>query len=146
MTTVSRQHESDVELWWQLSRLSGYISQVVERKLLRSHGIALTDFVALSTIGQAGQRTLQMQELAEEMGLNQSTLSRVAARLERSELVKRGNSEHDRRCIVIELTDTGRQELDRCTETFRRELHTAFEMAALSPAMSPLLTRIRAEQ
>ncbi|MEU6094333.1 MarR family transcriptional regulator [Streptomyces sp. NPDC047079] len=143
MTTVSRQRERDIELWWQLSRLSGYMSQILERKLMRSHGIGLTDFIALSTIRQSDAKALQMQELAEEMGVNQSTLSRVAARLERSELVKRAPSEHDRRCIVIQLTDLGREQLDLYTQTFSRELQTAFEMAALSPSLSSFLTRIR---
>lgn len=131
-----------LDVWWQLSRLSGYVSQILERKLMRSHGIGLTEFITLSTIRQAAPKALQMQELADEIGVNQSTLSRVATRLERSELVERGHSEHDRRCIVIRLTDAGHRELEHYTETFSRELHTAFEMAALSPTLSPLLTRI----
>ncbi|MEU1779060.1 MarR family transcriptional regulator [Streptomyces abikoensis] len=146
MTTESRKRESDTEVWWQLSRLSGYISQLLERKLMRAHGVGLTDFVALSTIRQAYPNALQMQELAEEMGVNQSTLSRVASRLERGGLVERLNSEHDRRCIVIQLTDTGNQQLDVYSETFHRELHTAFEMAAISPTLAPFLARIRPEQ
>jgi DNA-binding MarR family transcriptional regulator len=143
VTTVSRQQEQDLELWWKLSRLSGFMSQILERKLMRSHGVGLTDFIALSTIRQSGAKPPRMQELAEEMGVNQSTLSRVATRLERGELVKRAPSEHDRRCIVIQLTDLGQQQLDLYTETFGRELHTAFEMAALSPALAPFLAGIR---
>lgn len=130
MTTVSRGRESDIELWWQLSRLSTYVSQLLERRLMRSHGIGLTDFIALSTMQQSEPRVMQMQELAEEMGVNQSTLSRVAVRLERSGLVKRTNSEHDRRFVVIRLTDVGRRELELYSATFTQELHTAFEMAA----------------
>ncbi|MEU3754201.1 MarR family transcriptional regulator [Streptomyces olivoreticuli] len=146
MTDRDVTSDSDLDVWWQLSRLSGYVSQILERKLMRSHGIGLTDFIALSTIRQADPKALQMQELADEMGVNQSTLSRVAARLERSQLVKRGHSEHDRRCIVIQLTDVGYRELDHYTETFSHELRTAFEMAALSPALSPFLTRILPER
>ncbi|MFE4974803.1 MarR family winged helix-turn-helix transcriptional regulator [Kitasatospora sp. NPDC056651] len=146
MTTVSRDRESDIELWWQLSRLSTYMSQLLERRLMRSHGIGLTDFIALSTIQQSEPRVMQMQELAEEMGVNQSTLSRVAVRLERSGLVKRTNSEHDRRFVVIRLTDVGRRELELYSATFTQELHTAFEMAALTPSLSKFLTRIRPGQ
>ncbi|MFE4516156.1 MarR family winged helix-turn-helix transcriptional regulator [Kitasatospora sp. NPDC056783] len=146
MTTVSSDRESDIELWWQVSRLSTYMSQLLERRLMRSHGIGLTDFIALSTIQQSEPRVMQMQELAEEMGVNQSTLSRVAVRLERSGLVKRTNSEHDRRFVVIRLTEVGRRELGLYSATFTQELHTAFEMAALTPSLSKFLTRIRPGQ
>ncbi|MFE6051356.1 MarR family winged helix-turn-helix transcriptional regulator [Kitasatospora sp. NPDC056446] len=143
MTTVSRERGNDIELWWQVSRLSTYVSQLLERRLMRSHGIGLTDFIALSTMQQSEPRMMQMQELADEMGVNQSTLSRVAVRLERSGLVKRAASEHDRRFVVIRLTDVGRRELELYSATFSQELHTAFEMAALSPVLSTFLARIR---
>ncbi|MFE2104621.1 MarR family winged helix-turn-helix transcriptional regulator [Kitasatospora sp. NPDC059463] len=143
---MARERGSDIELWWQVSRLSTYVSQLLERRLMRSHGIGLTDFIALSTMQQSEPRVMQMQELAEEMGVNQSTLSRVAVRLERSGLVKRTTSEHDRRFVVIRLTEVGRRELELYSATFTQELHTAFEMAAISPVLSPFLARIRPGQ
>ncbi|MFF8773585.1 MarR family winged helix-turn-helix transcriptional regulator [Kitasatospora sp. NPDC015120] len=143
---MARERGSDIELWWQVSRLSTYVSQLLERRLMRSHGIGLTDFIALSTMQQCEPRAMQMQELAEEMGVNQSTLSRVAVRLERSGLVKRTTSEHDRRFVVIRLTEVGRRELELYSATFAQELHTAFEMAALSPVLSTFLARIRPGQ
>ncbi|MBA4866821.1 MarR family transcriptional regulator [Streptomyces sp. PSKA54] len=145
MTALSRQRDGDTELWWQLFRLSSYVSHVLQRKLMRRHGIGLTDFIALDVMRQAESKAMQMRELAQATGIKKATLSRVAERLERRGLAKRWTSEGDRRVTFINLTDTGRKEVDLFAATFADELRTAFRRAAGSPSMAPFLKRIRSE-
>ncbi|WP_181727615.1 MarR family winged helix-turn-helix transcriptional regulator [Streptomyces sp. PT12] len=143
MVMLSRQQEQDLGLWRNLFKLSSYVAQTLERRLMRSHGIGLTDYMALDAMREREPKSYRMQELADELGVNQSTLSRVATRLEKGALVERYTSEHDRRCTMIRLTDTGRERLGEYTDTFNAELHTALEMAAVSPDLAPLLIKIR---
>ena len=134
---------TDVQLWSQLTLLSNQISQLLDRKLTRRHGLGLTDFMALSALAAKPDRSIRMQELADEIGVNQSTLSRVATRLEQAGLVARRTSEADRRGIHIALTDSGRTSFDESMATFQDELAVAFEMASLSPRTAALVALLR---
>lgn len=133
----------DVELWFQLSLLANQVSQSLERRLSRRHGFGLTDFMVLSTIGRQPSGPLRMQDLADETGFNQSTLSRVANRLEHNGLVLRHTNAHDRRGVLISLTAAGQQSLSQAMATFQDELAVALETAALSPRTAELTNRIR---
>lgn len=143
MVALSRRSAEDMRLWSSLSLLSNQISQIVERKLMRQHGLGLSDFMVLFELGRAEADGVRMLELAEQTGIQQSTLSRVAGRLERSGLVARRVSDADRRGTYIALTEFGRGELGAYLATFTDELNVAFEMAALSPPLAPLLAKLR---
>ncbi|MFC0865908.1 MarR family winged helix-turn-helix transcriptional regulator [Sphaerimonospora cavernae] len=143
MEEVSRRQDEDVRLWFRISRLSNHVSQILERRLVRQLGVSLTDFVAIMTLEQSGLGSMRMQELSEAVGVGQSTLSRVALRLEHSGLVTRRTSEHDRRGTQIELTDQGRAVVAEGSAVLADSLNTAFELAAHLPGVAPLLALIR---
>ena len=50
-----------------------------------------------------------MQELAHEVHLSQSALSRLISRLERDGLVDRASCTEDRRSVFVTITDAGRE-------------------------------------
>jgi len=50
-----------------------------------------------------------MNQLASQVGLHQSTLTRVVEKLEKQNLVKRVRKDTDQRTVVVEITDSGRQ-------------------------------------
>ncbi|MEZ0072045.1 MarR family winged helix-turn-helix transcriptional regulator [Planotetraspora sp. GP83] len=143
MERVSGRQDEDVRLWFQISRLSNHVSQILDRRLTRQLGVCLSDFVAIMTLEQSGLGSMRMQELSEAVGVGQSTLSRIALRLERSGLVTRRTSEHDRRGTQIELTDQGRALVAEGGAVLADSLNSAFELAAHLPDMAQLLVRIR---
>lgn len=60
--------------------------------------------------------------LAAELGVNPSNASRLCDRLERVGLVARSRSPHDRRAVLVELTDRGRRNLEEVDQRRREEI------------------------
>lgn len=68
-------------------------------------GITLAQCQALVEIGRAAN--ISLNELAELLNLDNSTLSRTVNNLVANELVKRDIDPQDRRCVAISLTESG---------------------------------------
>ncbi len=81
----------------------------LDRALMADHSITVSDFEVLQQL-HAADACLRMHELAEQVHLTQSALSRLITRLEKAGLVARGICEDDRRSVWTEITDAG----DRC--------------------------------
>jgi DNA-binding MarR family transcriptional regulator len=74
---------------------------------------------------------LRMSELAARLGLAESTVTRLVDRLEATKLVRRRASEPDRRCVVAELTPSGRRVAGELEDS-RRQFLTEI-LATLQP-------------
>jgi DNA-binding MarR family transcriptional regulator len=74
---------------------------------------------ALVTLAGGG---LRMSELASRLGVAESTVTRLIDKLESARLVKRSASHPDRRCVVAELTSSGRRFAGRLEESRREYL------------------------
>lgn len=77
-------------------------------------------FVVLDTLDTHGP--LRVSELAEACGVDISTMSRLVARLKRSELVTARPVEGDRRAVLLEATDEGLSQARRLKEARRNGL------------------------
>lgn len=88
--------------------------RILERKLgilqeseFSCCGITMAQCHALVEIGRAG--SISLNELAELLNLENSTMSRTVNNLVTNELVKRDIDPQDRRYVTISLTDSGRK-------------------------------------
>jgi DNA-binding MarR family transcriptional regulator len=66
-----------------------------------------------------------MRQLATRLGVAESTVTRLVDRLEAARLVKRVASPPDRRCVVAELTPSGRrlaEELEASRRSYLAEI------------------------
>ncbi|MCO8273839.1 MarR family transcriptional regulator [Actinoplanes sp. TRM 88003] len=97
-----------VDRWRTLLSSYNEVASHLERALQEAHGLTLSDFETLDRLSEAMERP-RMQELAAAMYLSQSALSRTVARLEKGGLVERIHCVADRRGVVVELTEAGRQ-------------------------------------
>ena len=84
---------------------------------LESTGLKITQFATLSVIRSRG--TVRMQRLAEELGLDPSTMSRTLRPLEARELVRSGSGS-DRRIRELSLTASGEKVFKECHERWTR--------------------------
>ncbi len=75
------------------------------------------DYVILSRLHRAPDRTLRMSELAREVGFSPSRLSHAVSRMEEAGWVERSRSESDRRGTEATLTDTGAKVVEVATPT-----------------------------
>ncbi|MEU3898125.1 MarR family transcriptional regulator [Streptomyces sp. NPDC045251] len=128
------------ELWRQLLLLVNGVGSALDKKLQRRHGITSSEFTALSILAGGA---LRMQELADSVGLSQSTMSRLVTRLESAGLAARTAGEDDRRVMFAHLTEDGRKLVHEARSTFTKELDLALEIAAYEPATASLVNRLR---
>ena len=125
------------EAWGRLVALHARIESELGKILQRRHGLGLSEYRALDHLSRATEKdcSMRIQELAEALELNQSSVSRLVARLESAGLSERDICEEDRRGIYTMLTGTGRKSLDAARPTYQETLKQALEKAEADPLL-----------
>ncbi len=108
--------------WRELMTRHARVSDALERALQEEHELSLTEYEVLERLAESGEGKRRMQELADEIHLSQSALSRLVGRLEDAGLAGRSICDHDRRGIWACITDEGRAAHDRAAPTHRAAL------------------------
>ncbi|GAA3841284.1 MarR family transcriptional regulator [Sphaerisporangium flaviroseum] len=80
---------------------------VLERELGEKHGLGVSDFEVLDRMAESEHGKYRVQELADEVHLSQSALSRLVSRLEKAGLVCRNMCQEDRRGVFVQITEAG---------------------------------------
>jgi DNA-binding MarR family transcriptional regulator len=119
--TSSTESPDVVAVWRELMSSHARVSEALERELRRRHDLSLSEFEVLQRLAEADHGKRRMQDLADEIHLSQSALSRLVGRLEAEELATRAICDHDRRGIWACITPAGRA-LQRRAETTHREV------------------------
>lgn len=96
-----------IERWHKLLTCYNEVACHLERALQDGHGLTVSEFETLDRLIAPGCDKRRMQDLAADMYLSQSALSRAVARLEKSGLVERALCEVDRRGVFVKVTDAG---------------------------------------
>ena len=84
------------------------LSTVLERDL-KTTGLGLGDYEVFALLMRSGTEPVRMSDLAEELGLSPSGLTRRLDGLVRSGWVERRNADHDRRVMLAVITPEGRR-------------------------------------
>ncbi|MFI6981303.1 MarR family winged helix-turn-helix transcriptional regulator [Embleya sp. NPDC050154] len=134
----------DAKLWEQVVVLHARVEYDLGRTLQRRHGIGLSEYRALSRLSVAPDGELRMQELADSIGLNQSSVSRLAVRLETDGLTRRDLCPKDRRGVYTVITDDGRTRLAQADATYAEALTAALAKAAADPHLAEVTTALGA--
>lgn len=108
-----------VHRWRSLLTSYNDVAGHLERALQDSHGLTMGEFETLDRLVAATCEKRRMQDLAADMYLSQSALSRTVARLEKGGLVTRTLCEDDRRGVFVKVTEDG---LRRHTEARTTQL------------------------
>ncbi|GGP74969.1 MarR family transcriptional regulator [Streptomyces variabilis] len=135
--------EDSIELWSQLSVLVAEVGTALDRRLSEDYELGLTDFLALRALANGDPSGMRMNELAQLLGLNQSSATRVVQRLESRSLAEKGAHATDRRGVVVRVTDAGRDLAAEIGGLFRREVGMAFEVASMDNRTSSVVARLR---
>jgi DNA-binding MarR family transcriptional regulator len=98
----------------------------LERELQERHGLGASEFEVLDRLLESHKPSWRVQELAGEIHLSQSALSRLIARLEKDGLVSRGMCTEDRRGVFVCPTDAGRAKHAEAVSTHRAVLTEYF--------------------
>ena len=118
-----------VQRWRTLLTSYNEVAGHLERALQDAHGLTMGEFEALDRLITVTCEKRRMQELAADMYLSQSALSRTVARLEKGGLVTRSLCQDDRRGVFVSVTDEGLQR-----HAAARATHRAILAEHLGPA------------
>jgi DNA-binding MarR family transcriptional regulator len=134
---------SDAALWDGVVTLHGRVEHRLSKALQRRHGIGLSEYRALCRLARAEDGELRMQELADLIGLNQSSVSRLVARLESAGLTRRAMCPKDRRGVYTVITDEGRAVQAKAAPTYDENLTQALDEATADPTLASLVATLR---
>jgi len=141
-TAPSAAEGAVVDEWRALLDRHAKVSCALEKTLQNEHGIGLSEFEILDRLVDATHATdasacsidpstsgdsYRMSDLAADIYLSQSALSRAVARLESDGLVHRSMCTDDRRAIFVCLTDAGRKVHADAKPTHREVLGETWE-------------------
>ncbi|MFE3186629.1 MarR family winged helix-turn-helix transcriptional regulator [Streptomyces violascens] len=115
---------------------------MLDRKVEQEFGLGMTDFLALKALCGKDPSGLRMRELASLLGLNQSSATRAAGRLERDGLAERVADPEDGRGVVVRVTPEGRELTAEIARLFSREVSTALDAAALDRRTASVVARL----
>ena len=117
-------------------------------KMLKAQGINETLFMALITLESQENHSIQPSELSCALGSSRTNATRIADELEKRGWIERRESENDRRCLHLHLTDKGLEFLHQVLPPQHHCLHELWsvlsgsEKEQLEQITRKLLTRL----
>ena len=110
MSQVLSEQSVCVEAFVSLLRAHAGLTRQLNAQLTVDHGLTLSDFEVLVRLSRADDRRMRRVDLADQVLLSASGVTRLLDGLERQGLVDRASCASDRRVVYAVLTDEG---LDR---------------------------------
>jgi DNA-binding MarR family transcriptional regulator len=107
------------DAWAKVSAFASAMDASLDRWLVDNHRVGLTEFRALTFISRASDKELRVHDLAQRVGLNQSSATRLVSRLEAKGLARRDVCEDDGRGVYAVITERG--------EALLREVRKPYE-------------------
>ncbi len=108
-TNAAAERDQLLDRWSELEAEHARVREALEHALQREHRLSLTEYEVLWRLSDSPEGHRRIQELAEEIHLSQSALSRLVQRLEDDGYVCRNVCDHDRRGVFACVTDAGRK-------------------------------------
>ncbi|GIH15486.1 MarR family winged helix-turn-helix transcriptional regulator [Rugosimonospora africana] len=96
-----------IDRWRSLSSCYHAVACQLERELQDDHDLTMSEYETLDRLIGVECEKRRMQDLAADMYLSQSALSRTVARLEKGGLVERTLCQDDRRGVFVTPTEAG---------------------------------------
>ncbi|TQI81866.1 MarR family transcriptional repressor of emrRAB [Serratia fonticola] len=92
-------------------------------KMLKAQGINETLFMALITLDAQESHSIQPSELSSALGSSRTNATRIADELEKRGWIERRESDNDRRCLHLHLTQAGEAFLEQLLPPQHKCLH-----------------------
>jgi DNA-binding MarR family transcriptional regulator len=103
--------EPAVQAWTRLLRASATTTKLLSAELQEEHGLTLSDYEALLVLSRAEDARMKRVDLARNLMLTPSGVTRLLQGLEDAGFVERASCETDLRITYAQLTDAGRDKL-----------------------------------
>jgi DNA-binding MarR family transcriptional regulator len=107
LSQVLSTQTSGVTAFAALVRAHASAIRRLNAQLIADHGLTISDYEVLLRLARAPDQRMRRVDLAEQVLLTASGITRLLDGLERSGLVERGSCATDRRVVYAVLTDAG---------------------------------------
>lgn len=140
-----RERSAELNAWVGLLRAHAAVTRQFNRELIEGHGLTINDFEVLMHLRGAEGGRLRRVDLAAQVLLTASGITRLLDGLEKSGLVCKASCSADARVTYAEITDAGRSILASAegshlaaVRTLFAERFSADELASLSTLLHRL--------
>ncbi|GLW98178.1 MarR family transcriptional regulator [Microtetraspora sp. NBRC 16547] len=134
---------SDQAVWSKVLALHARVERRLTQSLQRAHGIGLSEYRALADLAQADDGELRMQELADRIGLNQSSVTRLVGRLDAVGFAYRDVCLADGRGVYAVITGEGRERYNAARGTYAEALASEFDATGADPQLAGIVQALR---
>jgi DNA-binding MarR family transcriptional regulator len=116
-----------VRAFTRLLRAHASATRLLSAQLQEDHGLTLNDYEALLVLSRAEDGRLKRVELARNLMLTPSGVTRLLQGLEDAGLVERASCSTDLRVTYAQLTDAGREKLEAAAGGHIAAIRSLFE-------------------
>lgn len=109
-----------------LLRAHASATRRLNAQLLAEHGLTLSDYEVLLRLSRAPERRLRRVDLAEQVVLSASGITRLLDGLEASGLVERAACDTDRRVVYAVLTEAGLEKFEQASRSHVAQVEELF--------------------
>lgn len=135
----------EMEAWSAFSRSRTDLNAALERDL-KPTGLSLGDYQVFVILTRSDAQSMRMCDLAEQLGLSPSGLTRRLDGLVKAGWIERQSAEHDRRVMLAVVTPDGRRTFEQAIPVYVASVRTRIT-GVLSEdelrSMTGIFTKIR---
>jgi DNA-binding MarR family transcriptional regulator len=124
---LSTQRSVGLDAWVRLLRGHAAATRAMSAELLADHGLTINDYEVLILLSRADQGLMRRVDLADELMLTASGVTRLLDGLERAGWVERATCDSDRRVVYAVLTEAGREKLEEASASHLASVRAFFD-------------------
>jgi DNA-binding MarR family transcriptional regulator len=124
---LSAQPSVGLDAWARLLQAHASTTRALSGSLLAEHGLTLNDYEALLRLERAEDGRMRRVDLADDLMLTASGVTRLLDGLEAAGYVERASCSTDRRVVYAVITDAGREKLETASESHLAEVRALFD-------------------
>ena len=115
MSTQVSVEAVEVQAFIHFVRAHASVVRGLDRELVADHGLTINDYEVLLRLARAPDRMMRRVDLAQQVLLTPSGITRLLDGLQRHGYVEKAACDSDARVVYARLTDAGRQKLKTAT-------------------------------
>jgi DNA-binding MarR family transcriptional regulator len=117
MSAIQTETRSDLAPWVSFIRAHASIVRTLSAELVAAHGLTINDYEVLLRLSRTPDKRMRRVDLAQEVLLSPSGITRLLVGLERAGLVERASCDSDARVVYAQLTPAGLAKLRSAAKT-----------------------------
>jgi DNA-binding MarR family transcriptional regulator len=116
----------EVQAFVHFVRAHAAVVRGLDRELVADHGLTINDYEVLIRLARAPDRMMRRVDLAQQVLLTPSGITRLLDGLQRHGYVEKAACDSDARVVYAKLTKAGRDKLREATDDHVASIRTLF--------------------